>query len=264
MEAHGDERHLAAAAARGLKEAAIYDAIHPELTNREESRRLERTITDAAKCLPPDAPPTALDIGAGTGFLTSKLLDWGFVVTALELSAAMAARLKRKHAHAVAKGRVRLAIEDADTFLETGVERYSIVAISATLHHLPAPERTLRLAAGRLVPGGSILIFHEPTGATCGRLERAIRAADRLLARAFTIPWDDLDALRRSGLATDGPLCAAYRIVGETQARRIAKDLGLKVTGLERYSAAMTAPARWALRWFVGPSTWSMTLRKPR
>jgi len=253
---------IAAEAALHTSEAPVYDHLHPELTNRSETKRLERMVTNAAKALPSDAPTGALDLGAGTGFVTEHLLDWGFTVTAVDVSPAMIARLKRKHAHAVAKKRVRLGVEDVDTFLITHGERYSIVAASALLHRLPDPSSTFGLVAARLVPGGSFLIFHEPLIRPVTFFEAILRRLDWSLARLYVISWDDLDAIRQSS----GPLAATERGLGfdEETARDLAKRHGFKVVSFERHVTAQSALVRWLLRWLVGSDSWCMVLRKPR
>ncbi len=258
------EKILAANVSLHRNEAELYDRIHPELTNREERLRLERLVGSAAKSLPGEAEPTALDIGAGTGFLTGKLIDWGLRVTAQDISAAMLERLKEKHAAAVAAGRIKLALGDIDTFLTLTDKRYALIAASSVLHHLPDYAETIRRLTERLVPGGSLLLFHEPMGRASGVFERLLRRLDWKLAWLYVISWDDLMALRQTDL--DYEMADYHESHGfdEGRVRATLKAAGLTVVAAERYATAQTALVRWIFRWFYPPRTWSLVARKNR
>lgn len=139
-------------------EATIYDGVHPELFNLYEQRNIWRLLRFASRAISQQGTRRALDVGAGTGNVTLKLLDIGYQVTALDISPAMIARLKGK-----VGGQCELICKPVDDYLASSPkEQFDLITISSVLHHLPFYTETLKQCIRLLVPGGAIVIMHEP------------------------------------------------------------------------------------------------------
>jgi SAM-dependent methyltransferase len=264
MEAAKHDEIIAASAVHHNRLAVFYDRLHPELWNKEELSRIERLVANSVKSLPATAPARSLDLGAGTGFATEALLEWGFAVDAVDVSVFMLKRLKKKFAREVASGRVRVHLDDADTFLRTVDLKYSLIIASVVMNHLPDPRATFDLMTRRLIAGGSIIIFHEPSSAASSHLKRILQLIDRFLARLFIVPWNQMEIFQSSSLKFCDNDSKHGAIFSEAEVREAARESGLTIHGFERYSTAFSAPVRRALEWLSGPTTWSMVLRKPR
>ena len=77
-------------------EAKYYEALHPEVYCKKEQKRINDKLKMADK-LVADNQKFALDVGAGTGNLTGKLLQMGYEVVAVDISLEMCAILQRKY-----------------------------------------------------------------------------------------------------------------------------------------------------------------------
>src|SRR6476646_7266147 len=75
--------------------AKIYEIKHDEIYNEVEQPRLCSTLDRVLSTLGTRSPKV-LDLGAGTGNVTLKLLERGCQVTAVDVSAASLEILKRK------------------------------------------------------------------------------------------------------------------------------------------------------------------------
>lgn len=250
-------------AVRYLSEAAIYDRVHPALTNAEESRRLERLLAIAVRSLPADAPSTSLDICAGTGFVTARLHAWGFRVIAMDISAAMLGRLRQRMSIEVRARHVRCVLEEADAFLKMHPNRYAIITIRAAVHHLPDPAALLRLCGERLIPGGVLIILHEPIAATYAWWVHALLAVDWVLAQVFLLSFDDLRFYRQIGIDPTYRDAHQSPAVDEWSVRTMVREVGLTVIASERAASAHTGLVRWLLRWLQQKTTWNLVLRRP-
>src|SRR3989344_5969022 len=98
------EEILSANIALHKDEAALYDRIHPELTDGDERRRLRRLLDVATQDLQAGRAYRVLDLGAGTGFVSGELLARGFCIDAVDISAEMIQRLKAKYGEAIQAG----------------------------------------------------------------------------------------------------------------------------------------------------------------
>ena len=78
------------------QEAQYYELLHPEVYSKQEQRRITAKLEMMNK-LVTDNQKNALDVGAGTGNLTGKLLQIGYKVTAVDISAEMCAILQTKY-----------------------------------------------------------------------------------------------------------------------------------------------------------------------
>jgi ubiquinone/menaquinone biosynthesis C-methylase UbiE len=136
--------------------ADLYDAKHVEIYNPIEQARLEATVRELVT-LTGKASPEALDVGAGTGNLTFKLLAAGCRVTAADVSRRSLERLARKapagsEVRTVVLGEERLPFDDAC---------FDIVGTYSVLHHIPDYLLAVREMARILRPGGLLYIDHE-------------------------------------------------------------------------------------------------------
>lgn len=141
------------------KEAKIYDIIHAEIFNKYEQKRTKRDIDFIAKHIS-TKKPSVLDIGCGTGNLSLKFLNLGFLVSGVDISKNMLDILRNK-----TKSRSLVLIEsDVDSFIHgCKEEKYDVITFSSVLHHLPDYLVTIETAIKLLKENGIIYITHEPT-----------------------------------------------------------------------------------------------------
>jgi predicted TPR repeat methyltransferase len=104
------------------------------------------------------SPDRVLDLGAGTGQTATMLrgLYGDVVLTLVEPSEAMVAVARDKVDGA------RFVVDDAIGFLAGTTEQWHLVAALGFLELVPDISAVLRLAAARLVPGGHLVVSHEP------------------------------------------------------------------------------------------------------
>ena len=77
-------------------EAQYYEFLHPEVYGKQEQKRITAKLKIIDK-LVADNQKSVLDVGAGTGNLTGKLLRMGYKVTAIDISPEMCTILQRKY-----------------------------------------------------------------------------------------------------------------------------------------------------------------------
>lgn len=97
-----------------------------------------------------EQPAEVLEVGTATGFMTSELSALGCAVTGIEQDSAMA-DIARRYCTRMLEGNV----ETLD-FDELG--RYDAILLGDVLEHLRNPRAILEKLAGKLKPGGKILI----------------------------------------------------------------------------------------------------------
>jgi predicted TPR repeat methyltransferase len=139
--------------------AQVYDALAPtydEMTsgNGWSANRRARDLLAPLGL----APARVLDLGAGTG-QTAVVLHELFPAAALTLVDPSSAMLAR------ARGKVPVAevvAADAASFLRGDDREWDLVAAIGFLELVPDLFELLRLAAGRLAPGGHLVVSHEP------------------------------------------------------------------------------------------------------
>ena len=100
-----------------------------------------------------------LELGCGTGALTTKLVRRGASVTAVDLSKSMLGRARQRAPSA--------AFLQSDILDYKSEQKFDRVLLAFVLHHLEATARvaSLRLASGNLAEGGliGILDWSEPS-----------------------------------------------------------------------------------------------------
>ncbi len=144
------------------KEARFYDRIHPEIFCKSEQNLIKNTLNQALAEIKQDKIK-ALDMGAGTGNITLKLLENKKVesIVAVDLSKEMLDELDKK---AGTNPKLKIANKPADIFLMDDEAKYDLITISSVLHHLPDYFQTIAALLEKLNEGGIFIIFHEPTG----------------------------------------------------------------------------------------------------
>ncbi|QDO02682.1 class I SAM-dependent methyltransferase [Streptomyces sp. RLB3-17] len=102
------------------------------------------------------SPRRIVDLGCGTGAGTLALLERfpEAELTAVDLSAAHLHRLREKAATVGAADRVRIVRADLDATAWPELGTPELVWASASMHHMPDPDRTLRQVHDLLAPGG--------------------------------------------------------------------------------------------------------------
>jgi 2-polyprenyl-3-methyl-5-hydroxy-6-metoxy-1,4-benzoquinol methylase len=140
-------------------EAQYYERLHPEVYTRQEQKRITEKLHVLDK-LVFDNNKNALDFGAGSGNLTGKLLQMGYTVTAVDISAEMSAILRKKYDAYIRNSKLNVInspIED----LSFGVGKFDLITCYSVLHHLPDYVATLQGLLVFLKKGGVIYIEHE-------------------------------------------------------------------------------------------------------
>jgi ubiquinone/menaquinone biosynthesis C-methylase UbiE len=140
-------------------EAEYYELLHPEVYGKQEQKRINSTLKMADK-LVADNQRKALDVGAGTGNLTGKLLSMDYKVTAIDISAEMCAILKRKYKRYLTAGKLVVLnspIEDASF----DGDEFDLITSYSVLHHLPDYASTLQRLTVFLKKGGVMYLDHE-------------------------------------------------------------------------------------------------------
>lgn len=139
-------------------EAQYYELLHPEVYSRQEQKRISNRLKTIDKQISSNQKK-ALDIGAGTGNLTGKLLELGYRVVAIDISPEMCAILKRKFKSHLDRGLRVLNLPVEDLAFVKG--EFDLITSYSVLHHLPDYTQSLRTISSFLKRGGVIYIDHE-------------------------------------------------------------------------------------------------------
>lgn len=139
-------------------EAKYYEMLHPEVYSKHEQKRINAILKTADSQITSNQK-SALDVGAGTGNLTGKLLQMGYTVTATDISPEMCAVLKNKF---------KAYLPDKLTVLNSPIEeltfsegKFDLITFYSVLHHLPDYLTALRTLSSYLKKGGVMYIDHE-------------------------------------------------------------------------------------------------------
>jgi ubiquinone/menaquinone biosynthesis C-methylase UbiE len=139
-------------------EAKYYELLHPEVYTRKEQKRITAKLKNIDTQIT-NNQKNALDVGAGTGNLTGKLLEMGYTVTATDISPEMCAILKKKN---------QAYLPDKLTVLNSPIEeltfgegKFDLITFYSVLHHLPDYLTALRTLSSFLKKGGLMYIDHE-------------------------------------------------------------------------------------------------------
>ncbi len=141
------------------KEAQYYELIHPEVYGKQEQKRIAKKLQTLDKLIT-DNQKNALDIGAGTGNLTSRLLQMGYNVVAVDISAEMCAILKSKYSAYLENGKLTVVNSPIEK-LTFDAGKFDLITFYSVLHHLPDYLSAIASVSVFLKKGGVIYIDHE-------------------------------------------------------------------------------------------------------
>ena len=139
-------------------EAKYYEMLHPEVYSNQEQKRIIVKLK-TIDLLIVSNQRNALDVGAGTGNLTGKLLQMGYNVTATDISPEMCHILKKKYLPYFPSKLtvINSPIED----LSFSLGKFDLITFYSVLHHLPDYLTAVRTLSGFLKKGGVMYIDHE-------------------------------------------------------------------------------------------------------
>jgi phosphatidylethanolamine/phosphatidyl-N-methylethanolamine N-methyltransferase len=135
-----------------------YDARHPEIFNEVEQARLVASVARAVAAIrskTPLADRVFLDIGAGTGNLTDKLLAHEGKVYASDVSPRMAQELAARHR---ASGRVHPVVLNGTDLRPARDNSVDLVGAYSVLHHVPDYLALVAEMARVVRPGGRVIL----------------------------------------------------------------------------------------------------------
>lgn len=139
-------------------EAKYYEMLHPEVYSKQEQKRITAKLAYIDGQIS-NNNKIALDVGAGTGNLTGKLLEMGYTVTATDISPEMCVILKKKYAAYLPSKLTVLNSPIEDLSFSNGA--FDLITFYSVLHHLPDYLSALRGLSGFLKKGGLMYIDHE-------------------------------------------------------------------------------------------------------
>jgi len=140
-------------------EAEFYELLHPEVYSRQEQRRIRSTLSIVNNLIT-NNEKKALDLGSGTGNLTGKLLQMGYNVTAIDISAEMCMILRDKYADWI-KAEKLVVINSPVENVYFDRNEFDLIACYSVLHHLPRYIDTIDKLSFFLRKGGIMYIDHE-------------------------------------------------------------------------------------------------------
>lgn len=165
------------------EEARVYERLHPQLFNWYHRKKSQNDIGFILASFDTKLDIEVLDLGCGTGFLTTKIMRSPKVrATAVDLSPEMLSELEKK-IEPLWIGRISLINKEAMEFLRSDRARYDIIMASAFFHHVVDFKEFFDVILARLKPGGLFYIAYEPLKQSIDSkvkfiLHRCIRALD--------------------------------------------------------------------------------------
>ena len=148
------------------QEADYYDKIHLHMSKENDLfQGIINEVNTSGKII--------LDVATGTGFVLDnfKALDKEGKFLCLDISRNMLKRAIQKH-----RERIAVALKADAECMPITDGSLDMVTISSSLHHLPNPSKALEEIYRVLVPGGTLIIFHEPiANITHGLLFKALQ-----------------------------------------------------------------------------------------
>ena len=143
-------------------EAEYYELIHAEIYGKYEQERLRSNLEMVDQFVTDNRvqPKKALDVGAGTGNLTGKLLQMGYHVTALDISAEMCKILEKNYKKYLRSQKLVIVNSPIE---EVSFDRgdFDLVACYSVLHHLPDYVGVVQRFSDFLKKGGMMYLEHE-------------------------------------------------------------------------------------------------------
>lgn len=132
----------------------------PHLRHRHLHEDLLARSASAIEATRTDRPPRVVEVGAGDGSITERLLALGFEVTGTDMSADSVATMEKKFG---LNDRFT-GIHDPDGSLKSlGGDRFDAIMYSSVLHHIPDYLGHISDAVeNHLDPGGSLVAIQDP------------------------------------------------------------------------------------------------------
>jgi len=137
-------------------EAEIFERVHPEGSSIYERSKVARAIAFIAG--DSNIRDFCVDVGCGTGFVTSFELPMYDTVVATDVSRMMLKVVLKRYAHFSS---LNLIVCDAE-YLPLKSEIADLVSVSSVLHHLPKPFNSIRETSRILKDGGFLYLTREP------------------------------------------------------------------------------------------------------
>ena len=139
--------------------ARDYEAAHGEIFNPVEQGRLRASLAAAAGLVNTGrAPLRALDVGCGSGNLSSRLLELGFSVTAADVSEKFLDLVRKTVPAGAPLETARLNGRDLSGFADGA---FDFAAAYSVLHHIPDYLAMVREMARVTASGGVLYLDHE-------------------------------------------------------------------------------------------------------
>lgn len=133
----------------------------PHLKHRHLYEMLTDRIADLIdEVSADDRPPEVLEIGAGDGAVTERLLALGCAVTGTEMSAAS---VEAMNARFGTNDRFRAVLDQDGSLAALEGRRFDLILYASVLHHIPDYLGAIsRSTAGHLRPGGALVTIQDP------------------------------------------------------------------------------------------------------
>ncbi len=155
-------------------EAEIFERAHPEGSSLYERFQVLRNINSISG--DSTANELCVDVGCGTGFVTSFELPHYKTVVAMDISRRMLEVFKKRLGHFSS---LNLLVCDAE-FLPLKSEIADLVSVSSVLHHLPKPFNSMAEISRVLKQSGFLYVTREPN---FQRLRRFFDFFDQVVVR---------------------------------------------------------------------------------
>lgn len=155
-------------------EAEIFERVHPEGSSIYERSKVSKSIAFIAENS--NKRDLCVDVGCGTGFVTSFELPLYKIVVATDISKRMLEVVTKKFGQS---NSLNLIVCDAE-HLPLKSEIADLVSVSSVLHHLPQPFNSLTEISRFLKEGGFLYVTREPN---FQRLRRFFDFFDQAIVR---------------------------------------------------------------------------------
>jgi 2-polyprenyl-3-methyl-5-hydroxy-6-metoxy-1,4-benzoquinol methylase len=232
------------------------------------ARRVQSHLNRIQQFLPrPAEECTALDAGAGTGYFTKFLLERGFNVKAIEVSAAMRSQLAQRFPDAA---QLEIINSDIAEYLAETPEQVDVISFVSVLHHIYDYQKVLSLAASKLAPGGVLYSTCDPIPSQRPAASKAVHQIDKL-AYALGHPSAITRRLTRSAAPlseSDGSMeLAEYHAMRNglnlDAIRQVLSSAGLVPVAIERGTSSRVGPLRTIEGWLGAGTDLFMLWQRP-